>query len=235
MRFEGRTVHLAGFRECPIGDRNGRRTVAAMHRRARYGHQRERALHRHVSERQQFFCAALGGARLTQRDLGAQQRCCGLDQAELVVELLESRPRLIGQVCCFTEVALPEAQVGEQCLHHSDCPFVAALVRFADDELGQGLGLGEMAFEELDERQETERPADTAAIAELVECVGGMVEPVTCQCHVAGQERDPCPVLLEPRQSAVIVEEAVERVGFSEEPLGVDQRSTEQFDETAGA
>ena len=41
-------------------------------------------------------------------------------------------------------------------------------------------------------------------------------------------------MLLEPRQSALIVEQAVERVGFSEVPLGVDQRSTEQFDETAG-
>ena len=49
------------------------------------------------------------------------------------------------------------------------------------------------------------------------------------------KERDPCPVLLEPRQAALVVEQAVERVGFAEEPLGVDQRATEQLDETAGA
>ena len=42
-------------------------------------------------------------------------------------------------------------------------------------------------------------------------------------------------MLLEPGQTALVVEQAVQRVGLAEEPLGVDQRSAEQLDEAAGA
>ena len=234
VRLERRAVHLVGHREGSVGDGDGRGPVASMHRRARHSHQRERSLHRHLGHREQFLGAALRSARLTEGDLGTQQRSGRLHQPELVLELLEPRPRLLGKVRSVGQIALPQPQIGEQRLHHSDGPLVAALVGLADHQLGQRLGLGEVSFEELDEREQTECPADSAAVTELVEGVGGVVEPVAGQAHVAGEEGDPRSMLFEPGQTALIVEQAIQRVGLAEEPFGVDQRPAEELDETAG-
>ena len=92
-----------------------------------------------------------------------------------------------------------------------------------------------MSFDELDEREQAERPADAVAVAELVEGIGRMIEPIVGHAHVAGEERDPCSMLFEPGQAALIVEQAVQGVGLAEEPLGIGQGSAEELDETTGA
>ena len=90
VRFEGRAIHLVGLGEGSIRDRDGGRSVAAVHGRAGDCHQRERSLYRLVGQCQELLGAALRCTGLAECDLGAKQRRCCLHQPELVVELLES-------------------------------------------------------------------------------------------------------------------------------------------------
>ena len=90
-----------------------------------------------------------------------------------------------------------------------------------------------MTLEELDEREQTERPSHAVAVAQPVERVGRRVQPFVGQREVARQERQPRAVLLDVGQATLVGELQVLGLGFTEEPLGIDQRPAEHLDEAA--
>lgn len=100
--------------------------VAAMHCGTGNGHQRGRPVVRGVGQCEQLFGAALRRSMPAEGHLRAHEGCERLDETELVVELLEANARLLRQIGCFFQLALPQAQVGEQRVHHAGCPHVAA-------------------------------------------------------------------------------------------------------------
>ena len=92
-----------------------------------------------------------------------------------------------------------------------------------------------MPFEELDEGQQTERPTDAVAIAQPLVSLCCVSEPFAGGGEIAGEEGDPGAVLFDVCQAALVAEGRVQAVGFTEEPLGIDQRATEHLDEPAHA
>ena len=94
---------------------------------------------------------------------------------------------------------------------------------FVADNSRQRFGRIEVAFEELDEGQQPERPAHAIAIAEPVVGIGGVGEPLASECQIAGQECDPGPVLLDVGEAAFVGEGLIELVGLAEEPFRLAQ------------
>ena len=155
-----------------------------------------------------------------------------MHHAELVADALEPTARLLGIAQRFGEIALPQAKVGQQGLHHCRRPVVAAIHGLGAHHAGEVFGLDETPLEEPDERQQPESPTNAIAVAEAVQRVCRRVQTFVGQRKIARQERDPGTVLFDVRQTAFVVQPEVLGLGFTEEPLGVDQRTTEQLDET---
>ena len=149
--LEEATANCLDLDERPFRHRGRNIRIAAMHGCASDSHQWSRAVLRGVGQRQQFFSSALPSGVATQADLGPQQWCHRLHQTELVVDLLEARSRLVSQVGCFFELALPEPQVGEERVHHAGGPDVPAQLGFLADDVSKRFGVVEVALKELDE------------------------------------------------------------------------------------
>ncbi len=78
-------------------------------------------------------------------------------------------------------------------------------------------------------------PAEAAPVADLGHHVGRLVQAGLGLRHVAGQERGPRPVLLDPRQPAAVGQAGVDLLRLVEERLGTRGRHAEHLDEPAPA
>ena len=131
----------------------------------------------------------------------------------------------------LVDVARPEADAGLQVEHHRRPPLVAPAVGFLEYELGKRLGFGVASPEVVDVGEQTARPRDAAAVAELLERLDRRLQPALRLGMVAGEERHPRQVLLHPGPPAQVADLGVDGIGLVEEPLGIAERAAEHFGE----
>ena len=97
---------------------------------------------------------------------------------------------------------------------------------------GEQLGVGEAPLEEPDVGEQAVRPATPGAVPQLLELLGGEVEPGLRHLQITGQERHPGLVLSHPGASATVVQPLGETLRLAEQPFGIAQRAAEHFDES---
>ena len=144
----------------------------------------------------------------------SDERADRLQLAPGVAELLEDRARLGGELDRACRLTSPQGDVGEQHAHDRRGPAVAELGRLLQDPLGEDRGFLEPALREADPREQAERPAHAAPVAELAERARRRIETPFRLFGVAAHERDPREVLQRPRLAAAVAdgEEELERL-----------------------
>ena len=141
---------------------------------------------------------------LSSRDQGPGQRAERVAVPVPIAHRAEQVRRLLGGLERGDGPSGPQPQGGDEDEHHADRPAVAALARLAEDLFGQALRFEESALVVAHPREQPERPAESAGVADVGERRRRLLQPGVGPVGSSLAERQPGEVLQRPCLSAAI-------------------------------
>ena len=203
-----------------------------MHGSARCRHHRERQVTERVAHRERLLDTALGFVGASQCDERPHTWGQGLHDAELVADLTEAGECTSGQFVRLDEFRRPQANPGDQRIHHRRRPGISELQRIAPNLDGQRFGLLEASLVEAHVREQAHRPTAAEPVTEQIELLRRRQQARFGEVGVAGQERHPCLMLADPCSAAGVVQPFGETFGLTQEPFGIAERTAEHLGES---